>query len=133
MAENAQNDIQDEVIRPLVLPTLKYDVETPIRVRIETPMSKSTMKESRVEKDKGAKKGQDMEPATVCQVTNLNTGERQTLICGSVLESTLRESYADDGYVNRCFRIVKHAKAAGKRYNTYSIDEIRDPAARKRV
>lgn len=117
-----------EVVRPLVLPTLKYEVETPIAVRIETKMATSTMSESRVEKAKGAGKGTKMDPATVCQVTNLETGERQTLICNTVLVSTLEESYPDDKYVGLCFRIVKHEKAKGKKYNTFSIDQIKDPA-----
>lgn len=131
----AKSNFTPKVVRPLVLPTLKLVEENPVYVRIETTMSKSTMKETRVEKDKGAPKGKQMDPATICQVTNLETGERQTLICGSVLESTLDESYPGGKYVGVCFGITKHAKASGKRYNTYSIDEIEDPAggSRKRA
>jgi hypothetical protein len=120
-----------KVKRPLVLPTLKFKEEEQFAVRIETAMAKSTMKESNVEKAKGAKDGRKMDPATVCHVTNLDTGERQVMICGSVLESTLQEAYPGDKYVGLCFTIIKHAKAAGKRYNTYSIDEIEDPARSK--
>lgn len=114
-----------EVVRPLVLPVLKYEEETPILVKIETKMVKSTMTQDRKPADGKGEKKEKMEPATICQVTNLETGERQTLVCNAVLVSTLDEQYPDDDYIGRGFRIVKHAKAKGKRYHTFSIDEIK--------
>lgn len=105
-------------VRALVLPTLKLVEEQPAHVTITGPMTVSTASQ-RPDKD-----GKVKEPATVCPVTDLDTGEITQIICGAVLKGILNEQYPDDAYVGKSFEIVKHAKAQGKRYNTYSVFEI---------
>lgn len=105
-------------IRALVLPTLKLVEEQPVHVTINGAMTTSTAPQ------KPDKDGRTKEPATVCPVTDLDTGEVTQIICGAVLKGILNEQYPNDGYVEKSFEIVKHAKAPGKRYNTYSVFEI---------
>lgn len=111
------------VKKHLILPVLKYEVEEPIFITITSPLQKSNRNPEKFEKA-GAAKGEKMKPATVCQVFDLTTGEARTLVANTVLVSTLQEAYPGDKYVGLSFRIVKHAKEKGKRYHTFSVDEI---------
>jgi hypothetical protein len=65
-----------------------------------------------------------MAPAELANVVDLETGEECQIIVNAVLRGVLDEFYPDAGYVGKAFQIVRHAKAAGKRYNTFSVDEI---------
>lgn len=105
-------------LRAVTLPTLRLVEETAVHVTITSPMAQSQVSQ-RPDKD-----GKVKEPATVCNVTDLDTGELTQIICGAALKGILNETYPNDGYVKKSFEIIKHAKAAGKRYNTYSVFEI---------
>lgn len=113
--------------RNLTLPVLKQVDEKPFNVKITSAMVQSKA----IQQQEGKQK---MDPATICQVVNLDSGEEQTLICNSVLASTLNEHYPDNSYVGLCFEVIRHAKpvdAEGKptkRYHTYSIAELEAPA-----
>jgi len=66
-----------------------------------------------------------MEPADVMTVEAPNGAMRQ-LIVGAVLKAELQEGYTNDSYVGKWFQATKHAPnaAKGKRYATYSIQEV---------
>lgn len=73
------------------------------------------------------------EPPTLLPIVNLETGEVQSVIVGSVLKDLLTDEYPKDAYVHKCFWLVvkdqKESKAGGgRRYNTYDLKEIADPA-----
>lgn len=104
--------------RALTLPTLKLVEEVAVNVTATGPMHVSTAQQ------RPGKDGKVMEPATVLPVVNLETGEVTQIILGSVLKDILTETYPKDAYVGKSFEITKHAKATGKRYNTYSVFEI---------
>ena len=63
-------------------------------------------------------------PPHIMDVTNLETGEENTVVCNSVLQSELESNYADGDYVGRCFSVEKFAPAGDKRYATFSIAEL---------
>lgn len=69
---------------------------------------------------------------TLLPVINLETGEVQEIIVGSVLKDLLDDEYPKNAYVGRGFQIAvkeqKDAKAGGgRRYNTYDVAEIALP------
>lgn len=67
--------------------------------------------------------GKKMDPATVADVIDLQTGEAGVLICATVLQKEIRDAYPDDSYVGRGFAITV-TKVPEKKYNLYSILEI---------
>ena len=104
--------------RSVTLPTLRLVEETAVFVTVTAPMAVSQVAQ-RPDKD-----GKVKEPATVMPVTNMDTGEVTQIIVGAALKGILTETYPKNGYVGLSFEITKHGKAAGKRYNTYSVFEI---------
>lgn len=105
-------------LRAVTLPTLRLVEETAVHVTVTGAMHVSTAQQ-RPDRD-----GKVKEPATVMGVTDLDSGEVTQVIVGAVLKGILNETYPKDGYVGKSFEITKHAKATGKRYNTYSVFEI---------
>jgi hypothetical protein len=105
----------------LTLPVLKWEVGKPKYLKIEAAMHIG--KEMKA-KDNEKKK----EPATLCNVTDLATGEPAQIIVNAVLKSVLTEEYPGDAYVGLCFSITKQARQAGKQYDPFAIEEIEDPA-----
>ena len=103
----------------LTVPVLKMALETPVHVRILDKMFVG-----KAQTPSADSKQKAMEPATLVNVVNLDTGEANQLILGAALQGTLIDNYPKDGYVGLAFRIVKHDKAPGKKYNTYTVEEI---------
>lgn len=112
--------IDFEEIKPVTTAVLRQVIDAPFFVEFRT-----AIKQGDVVSTKQGADGQAMKPADVAQVVNLETGEVQTLICNAVLKSELEKNYPKAGYVGKQFRIVQHAKTGGKRYNPYSISEIK--------
>jgi hypothetical protein len=106
-----------KIKRNLTLPVHRFVEETPSYFKILTKMALG-------KKMGGKSEAAKMEPATLVEIVNLETGENEQLICSKVIQSTLSESYPDDTYVGKGFKVVKHAKKQGKNYNNYSIAEI---------
>lgn len=109
-----------KVLKNVTLPVLRLEEEVPVYVKIVSPMRLSAAKAA----EGGKGKKVDMEPATVVEVVNLETGENATMIVNSVLKGNWDEQYPNDDYVDRGFAITKHPKREGKRYNDFSIQEI---------
>jgi hypothetical protein len=55
---------------------------------------------------------------------NLITGECQLLIVNTVMGSEIRRKYPNDGYVGRCFAMVRRRSDQDKRYKEFHIIEI---------
>lgn len=109
-----------KTVRNVTLPVLPVKIEEPVYITIKDAMRVG--KAQKAGKD-GAKQ---MEPATVCTVVDLTSGEVKTLIVSAVVKSIFTDEYPDDAYVGKSFRLVKHAKKEGKNYFNFSVDEI-DP------
>jgi hypothetical protein len=108
----------------LTRPLLKFMADAPHYVRIECAMYiGKEMKAAAGEKKK--------EPATLCDITDLETGEQAQMIVNAVVKSVLSESYTGDTYVGKCFSITKKTRTPGKSYDPFNIVEIEDPAGAK--
>jgi hypothetical protein len=107
----------------LTRPVLKYVVDSTIYVKIEEKMH--------IGKEMKKKAGDDKvkEPATLCNVIDLKTGEPAQIILNAVVKSVLTEEYPNDTYVGCCFAITKQARVQGKQYDPFNIEEIEDPNA----
>lgn len=73
------------------------------------------------------------EPAHLCNIIDLDTGEEMQMIIPKVLRSTLEEEYPTVGekigYLGKCFEIENLGKKAGRGksaegYNTFRIVEV---------
>lgn len=73
---------------------------------------------------KGSEKTAKMEPADLCPVINLETGEEMVLIVAAVVKGNFDEHYPKDSYVDKSFSLTKMAKREGKRYFDFKIMEI---------
>jgi hypothetical protein len=106
--------------RVLMRPLLKFVKGEPHHVKIEAPMFIGR-------EMKADDKKKQMEPATLVNVVNLDTGELCQIILAAVVKSVLRESYPDDAYVGLCFKITKQERQPGKKYDPFLVEEIEDP------
>lgn len=112
--------------KALTLPTLKMVIDTPIYVKINDIKHKESLDEKtgkiKVNKDTG-----EPELLPVASVVNLETGELNELVMGSVLIKNIQEAFPTESDVfGKCFEITKHNKKTGKRYHTYTIFEIEE-------
>jgi hypothetical protein len=107
----------------LTRPVLKMEEGKQRAVLIEAAMFIGKDIKSRTEKPEDKKK----EPATIVNVTNLETGELAQIVVNAVMKSILTEEYPDDTYVGKCFLITKMGRQPGKQYNPFHIEEIEDP------
>lgn len=107
---------------------IKFEVDTEYFVRFDGAIVKAKETEgSRRQSPDQPKK----EPPYLAQVTMLDDGTQGVIIVPHVLRSDILDAYPDDGYVNLCFRLVKH-KLESKAYSTWEIAEIEldnEPAA----
>lgn len=115
-----------KIIKQVSVNLLKIRAGMTVFVKITGPMhvAKRLKKETAEDKAK--------EPPTLLPVINLETGEVQEIIVGSVLKDLLDDEYPAAKYVGRGFQIAvkeqKDAKAGGgRRYNTYDVAEIELP------
>lgn len=67
----------------------------------------------------------DREPATLAQVTNMETGEVGEIICSQLLRENLNEAYPNDAYLGLIFHI-RLTKVPDKKYNLVHIAEVED-------
>jgi len=111
----------------LTRPVFKWTVGKTLHCRIESAMHVGKEIKSRNATETDKKK----EPATLCNVTDLSSGELGQFIANTVIKSTLDENYPNDTYVGLCFSITKQARQEGKQYDKFSIEEIDDPDVKK--
>ena len=113
----------------LTRPVLKMEEGKQRAVLIEGAMFVGKDIKSRTEKPEDKKK----EPATIVNVTNLETGELAQIVVNAVMKSILTEEYPNDTYVGKCFLITKMGRQPGKQYNPFHIEEIEDPRESPKV
>lgn len=108
---------QFKIKRAITLPLLKFAIDVPVYVKITEPMF--------VGKEiKGTGEKAKMEPATLANCINLETGEQCQIIIATVLKSIITEEFENESYVGKGFQIIKGAKASGKAYNPYTVAEL---------
>lgn len=104
-------------VRNVTLPLLKLVENHAVYVRMD-----SAMFEGKQIDDK-------KEPATLINVTNLETGEECQIIAPTVLKGILTDDYPNDGYVGKSFSLVMHkvmdkADPNKLKYNKFDVAEI---------
>lgn len=109
------------VVKTLTLPAFKFEEQVAKYVHILDEMRISNAKNSKGEVGGKAEK---MEPATVCNAVDAETGEKGTLIVPAVLKSIFEEEYKDAAYVGKTFELVKLPKPPGKRYHAWQVQEV---------
>lgn len=122
------DDFQYETVGVVTLPQLKTLDGIPVYVRIDASI-KTTPKKTRTGAQATDEDGNPLAISTV-QVVDMRTGEMASMVAGAALVQNLKDAYPNDGYVGRCFRIVKQA-VPGKRWKGYDIREIKDPTRTK--
>lgn len=99
---NLPSSVKVVGIKSVTRPVLKQVDNIPIAVKIISPIRKGE-----IFKQEGR---DDMKPADICFVVNLQTGEEQTLVCNAALKSALERTYEDDGYNGRYFAIISQKR-----------------------
>lgn len=107
---------QPKIVKNITLPLIKPQLDKPFYIKVTSPMFEGKKIESG---DKAS-----MEPATLVNCIDLETGAESQLIVPSVLHGIFDDEYKDDSYVDKGFMITKHPKVSGKRYHAFSVAEI---------
>jgi len=110
------------IIKHVTMPTLKLMPDVAVYVKItEKIFEGKTQKPKEGEAEKKA--------PMIFNVINLESGEVCQMVAGTVVHREIIDNYPKDGYVNKCFMIVKgKKKGTGDRgYFTYEIAEIEEP------
>jgi hypothetical protein len=103
--------------RAVIVPTLNLKVGEPRVLLFVDEMRVSTYV------DPDPKKAKE-KPATVAMVGDVQTGEQFLLLVPSVLESSLKETYPDNGYKGLTFYVEKLPKRPSKRYFDFKCVEV---------
>lgn len=111
------------VKRAVTLPAIVLKVAGDSRcLKITEPMHLSAALTNKGGEKKADAK--EMEPATVCAVTDIVTGEQGNFVVPAVVKGNLMEKYPDDAYVGLIFQITHNGKRAGKRYADFTVLEL---------
>jgi hypothetical protein len=117
-----------EIAKQVTRPVLQQKDNTPIYVIFDGPIIQAIARASDADDAKAA----DKKPPKIAPVTNLETGELQTLICNAVLANEISEKYANDTYVGRAFRFISRTESVkgggSRRLRVYDIVELRPKA-----
>lgn len=103
--------------RLVTVPSLVLKTVNEIRyLRID-----SEMRISKVEDKKQPKR----EPATICDATDMATGQVYIWLLPSVVKENLQRDYPDGSYVGKVFAVCNNGKRTeSQRYNDFSIAEL---------
>ena len=116
-AETKAPAFTPKIKKLITLPLIKPQIDVPIYVHIVEKMF--------VGKDiKQSIGGKKMEPATLCNCVNMETGEVAQIIIPAVLHGIFDDEYPEDSYVGCAFMITKHSKIKDKNYHPFSVAEI---------
>lgn len=117
MSAKSQKKFEPKVKRNITLPLLKLSIGEPAYIQITSAMFVSKQIEDATGKNA-------MEPATLVNCINLESDEECQIIVPAVLQSILKEQFAEDSYVGKGFQLIKHPKQSGKRYHNFSVAEL---------
>ncbi len=115
--QHAPEQPKFKVKRNITLPLIKPAIDVPVYIKVTSTMF--------IGKDiKKPIGGKVMEPATLVNCVNLETGEEAQIIVPSVLSGIFEDEFPEQSYVNKGFQITKHAKGNGKAYHPFSVAEL---------
>lgn len=104
-----------KVAKRITMPTLNPGVNQPMALRIMDEFRQSTYRSPEAKNEK---------PATVCTVTDMETGQIALWLVSEVAYKNISEQYPDASYVGRIFGVQKLPKRPGKRYFDFEIAEL---------
>ena len=94
-------------------------------LKFEDAFRESTVQGKALLDAKGKPTGEFEKPATVCGVTDVQTGEVFTLLGPTVVIKNLDEHYPGGEYVGKIFAITNRGKSkSGQRYVNFDIAEV---------
>lgn len=108
--------------RHVTMPTINPGVGEPRILRIDSPIRVSTYVDKTTAD--GNRAAKQKEPAKVCTVTNMETGEIANWLVPTVAYKELTEKYPEDSYVGKIFAFQKMAKRPGKNYFDIQLTEL---------
>jgi hypothetical protein len=107
-----------KIVKRITMPSLalkQAGVGRALYIRDE--MRISTVKDKSTDKPR--------EPATICTVADVETGEEFTFIVPAVVRENLQRDYPNGGYVGKTFWICNKGKRTeAQRYNDFEIAEV---------
>ena len=111
--------------RAITLPSLSIKPGTFYNLRIEDAMRISTVRDKPAFEADGKTKKKPRDPATICTVTDVITGEQYTYLVNSVVQENLRRDFPNDTYVGKVFKIANMGKRQeNQKYYDFSIIEL---------
>jgi hypothetical protein len=116
--DGAKVPVKFRRVKQITRPVLKLMPENPVYVKITAEIHTGNSAA------KAGSDGQQMKPAQIANIINLETGEEMQLIFPAVLERIMLDQYPGGEYVGQSFEIVKHAPRDGKRYSTFDVCEV---------
>jgi len=108
-----------KVTRKLQMPSLV--LKTPGELRILAIVD--AMRKSKVPGKKKAD-GTQEDPATICTVGDVQSGEMFIWLVPAVVQSTFTQEFNADDYVGRSFAVKNLGKREGKRHVDFAVDEV---------
>jgi hypothetical protein len=108
-------------VKNLTLDILKFVEREPRHVKITGAIHLG-------KEQKAGEDGKKREAAHLAPCINLDDGAECQIIVSAVVLSTLNDEYPNEGYVGKCFEIVKKDRVPGKQYFPYGVVEIEDPS-----
>lgn len=115
---------EPKVKKLLTVPLLKLAVGEPRYIKVTSAMFVG----KEIVSKRANAVASNREPATLVNAINLDGGEQCQVICSAVVKGVFEDNYPQDGYVGKCFSLLKLERAAGKEYNGFKVVEIEDPA-----
>jgi hypothetical protein len=111
-----------KVTRVISRTVRKLESGKPVYLLIESKIELGKQMPAKLNPDTG-----EMElpkPAMTCDVTDLESDTKHVLLANSVLHKELEENYPNSAYVGKSFQIINNGKLPGKRYHTFTINEV---------
>lgn len=123
LATVAVGGVEYEIEKQVTRPVLSQADGTPIYVLFDGPIHRAEERRGRETKDS------DAPPPMIADITNLETGQLMTLVCGAVLVGELEEKYPEAGYIGKAFRLestlIPIKGQSGKKMRIYNIQQLR--------
>jgi len=109
-----------KVAKRVTMPTINPATNVPYIFKIMDAFRKSTYVKPVVAGEEEKKE----KPATICTVTDMETGQIALWLVPEVAYKNITEQYPDDSYVGKIFGCQKLPKRPGKRYFDFEIAEL---------
>ena len=109
-----------KVKKQVTMPSLSMKEGQQYALRFDSAMRVSEVMDKKVKDG-----GKPREPATIANVTNVETGEAYVFIVPTVVKMNLERDYKDEAYVGCIFQITHKGKRnTTQRYFDFAISEL---------